>query len=49
MQFIFQNFNLTNIIRFVIFNRISDLIGYLATPLWYLFAILYIYISLFFQ
>lgn len=49
MQFIFQNFNLTNIIRFVIFNRISDLIGYLATPLWYLFAILYIYIYLYFS
>lgn len=38
-----QNFNFTNIVRFVIFNRISDLIGSMATPLWYLYAMLYIY------
>ncbi|EFM35180.1 hypothetical protein HMPREF9189_1404 [Streptococcus sp. oral taxon 071 str. 73H25AP] len=49
LQFPFQTFSFTNIIRFIFFNRISDLIGSLATPLWYLYAILYIYIYLYFS
>lgn len=49
LQFLMQIFNFTSIIRFVIFNRISDLIGSLATPLWYLYAILYIYLYLYFS
>ena len=49
LQFLIHIFNLTSIIRFVIFNRISDLIGSLATPLWYLYAILYIYLYLYFS
>ena len=49
VQFLMQIFNFTSIIRFIIFNRISDLIGSLATPLWYLYAILYIYLYLYFS
>ena len=49
LQFPFQTFSFTNILRFIFFNRISDLIGSLATPLWYLYAILYIYIYLYFS
>lgn len=44
MQFIFQNFNLTNIIRFVIFNRLSS-----NTVVVFICYIIYIYIYLYFS
>lgn len=46
LRTIFERFSLNNIFNFIVFNRISDLVGTLATPLWFLYALLYIYIYL---
>lgn len=49
LRVVFERFTFNNIFNFLVFNQISALIGSLATPLWFLYALLHVYIYLFFS